>query len=303
MAKMDKGLLGARVGRSNTSVTHLFFADNSILFGEVSTEGANVIRGEIKECEEISGQKANFEKSLIYFSGNEEKEIQEYLIEDRIGWRIGNGKSVTIWNDVWLLGAGDGRIQCQQFDIRYSIVSNLIERDFVTWKQEENRLLFRDEQMQKIVSILLASSAPQEVITWRGDNTGDYTAKTGYSWLNTAEDPTTAKAKACLQAITMAKEMGFREICVEGDALMVIRKLTLATEDRSSIKSIIHVIKEKSYRFSSIQFQYVQKEANTVAHEIAIEGKKFDGPQYWIEEVPCAVQDLVNRERISTNGG
>lgn len=41
--------------------------------------------------------------------------------------------------------------------------------------------------MQKIVSILLASSAPQDVITWRGDNTGDYTAKTGYSWLNTAE--------------------------------------------------------------------------------------------------------------------
>lgn len=101
----------------------------------------------------------------------------------------------------------------------------------------------------------------------------------------------------------MAEEMGFREICVEGDALTVIRKLTLATEDRSSIRSIIHAIKKKSYRFSSIQFQYVPREANTVAHEMVMEGKKFDGPQYWMEKVQCAVQDLVNRERISTNGG
>lgn len=36
---------------------------------------------------------------------------------------------------------------------------------------------------------------------------------------------------------------------------------------------------------------------------MVMEGKKFDGPQYWMEKVQCAVQDLVNRERISTNGG
>ncbi|KAA3462604.1 hypothetical protein EPI10_029076 [Gossypium australe] len=44
--------LSVRVGRSNLSVTHLFFADDSILFGEASLEGANAI------------------KALIYFSNN-----------------------------------------------------------------------------------------------------------------------------------------------------------------------------------------------------------------------------------------
>lgn len=38
-------------------------------------------------------------------------------------------------------------------------------------------------------------------------------------------DPVMAEAKACLQAITMAEEMGFQDICIEGDALTVIQKI------------------------------------------------------------------------------
>lgn len=34
-----------------------------------------------------------------------------------------------------------------------------------------------------------------------------------------------AEARACLQAITKVEEMGFQDICVEGDAVTVIRKL------------------------------------------------------------------------------
>ncbi|MBA0827921.1 hypothetical protein Goarm_012659 [Gossypium armourianum] len=37
----------------------------------------------------------------------------------------------------------------------------------------------------------------------------------------------------------MAEEMGFQDICVEGDALTVIRKLNSAEEDRSCISSLI----------------------------------------------------------------
>ncbi|MBA0548730.1 hypothetical protein Golob_019812 [Gossypium lobatum] len=45
-----------------------------------------------------------------------------------------------------------------------------------------------------------------------------------------------AEARACLKAVTMAKEMGFQDICVERDALTVIRKLITAVEDRSYIE-------------------------------------------------------------------
>ncbi|MBA0845488.1 hypothetical protein Goarm_022952, partial [Gossypium armourianum] len=55
----------------------------------------------------------------------------------------------NIWNDRWLPGPGNGRIECQNIDIRYS-----------------------KEQLQHIVSIPLVSSRLQDVPVWRGDNTG-----------------------------------------------------------------------------------------------------------------------------------
>ncbi|MBA0827920.1 hypothetical protein Goarm_012659, partial [Gossypium armourianum] len=67
----------------------------------------------------------------------------------------------------------------------------------------------------------------------------------------------------------MAEEMGFQDICVEGDALTVIRKLNSAEEDRSS-------------------------------HGMALEGRIYENPQYWMEEVSRTVEGLVNRVR---NGG
>ncbi|MBA0839170.1 hypothetical protein Goarm_004931 [Gossypium armourianum] len=81
-----------------------------------------------------------------------------------------------------------------------------------------------------------------------------------------------AKEKACLQAVTMAEEMGFQDICVEGDALTVIRKLNFAEEDRSS-------------------------------HGMALEGRRYEDPQYWMENVSRAVEGLVKRNRSSGNDG
>ncbi|MBA0712553.1 hypothetical protein Golax_011648 [Gossypium laxum] len=53
-----------------------------------------------------------------------------------------------------------------------------------------------------------------------------------YSWENIL-DPVMAEARACLQAVTTAEEMGFQDLCVEGDALTIIRKLNSAEEYKS----------------------------------------------------------------------
>lgn len=62
-------------------------------------------------------------------------------------------------------------------------------------------------------------------------------------------DPFMAEARACLQAIVMAEELGFQDVCVEGDALTIIRKLN-------------------------------SREANKAAHEMAKEGIRFQHPRY-----------------------
>ncbi|KAG8472055.1 hypothetical protein CXB51_036938 [Gossypium anomalum] len=215
------------------------------------------------------------------------------LLEEGLGWRIGNGKNVDIWNDAWLPGVGNGRVQCQQINIWYSTVLDLVDRDTVTWKQEEIRALFGEEQMQRIVSIPLANDKSQDALVWIGDNTGiqhksasGIIARNKYGYVMASctypgeniADPTTAEARACLQEVTMTEKMGFQDVDVEGDALTIIRKITLESEDRSFIRGYIQEIKRKSTRFRSIKFNHIQREANKVAHGLAKEGWKYDGP-------------------------
>ncbi|MBA0549235.1 hypothetical protein Golob_020282 [Gossypium lobatum] len=43
-----------------------------------------------------------------------------------------------------------------------------------------------------------------------------------YPWENISE-PVMAEARVCLQAIIMAEDIGFQDICIEEDALTIIR--------------------------------------------------------------------------------
>lgn len=69
-----------------------------------------------------------------------------------------------------------------------------------------------------------------------------------------------------MHAVTFGEELGFKEICVEGDALTIIKGVT--------------------------------RSANTAAHTLAKEGRSYEWPKYWIKEAPNSVEDIVNKERI-----
>ncbi|XP_016690590.1 uncharacterized protein [Gossypium hirsutum] len=123
-----------------------------------------------------------------------------------------------------------------------------------------------------------------------------------YSWENIS-DPVIAEAMACLQAVTMAEEIGFQDICVEGDALTVIRKLNSTKEDRSCISSMIQEINGRTPNFRRMCFRFVPREANKAVHGMAMEGWRYDNPLYWMEEVPRAVEGLVNCDRSGRDDG
>ncbi|MBA0859145.1 hypothetical protein Goshw_003715 [Gossypium schwendimanii] len=106
-----------------------------------------------------------------------------------------------------------------------------------------------------------------------------------------------AEARACLQAVTLAEEMGFQDVCIEGDVLTIIHELRAADEDRSCISSLIKEIKERGYRFRRLSFKHIPKEANKAAHAMAKHRGHYKHPQFWIEEAPYAVEILVNQER------
>lgn len=54
-ARTNGRLMGATVGRERFAVSHLFFADDCIIFGDASFEGAGVVREVVREYEKVSG--------------------------------------------------------------------------------------------------------------------------------------------------------------------------------------------------------------------------------------------------------
>ncbi|MBA0753361.1 hypothetical protein Gogos_022248 [Gossypium gossypioides] len=123
-----------------------------------------------------------------------------------------------------------------------------------------------------------------------------------YPWENIS-DPIMAEARACLQTVTMVEDMGFQDICVERDAVTVIRKLNFAEEDISCISSLIQEIKGRTPNFRRLCFKYVPRKVSKAAHWMALKGWGYEDPQYWMEEVPRAVERLVNRDRKSGDDG
>ncbi|MBA0613640.1 hypothetical protein Godav_014033 [Gossypium davidsonii] len=112
--------------------------------------------------------------------------------------------------------------------------------------------------------------------------------------LNTSK----AEAWACLHVVTFGEELGFLEICVEGDTLMVNKGVTTTREDRSCISNVIKAVKSKCANFTKIKFRFVPCSTNTTAHALTKEGRSHERLEYWMEEAPASVEDIVNKDRI-----
>lgn len=88
-AKKEGLIRGARVGTSNLTLTHLFFAGDNILFGDAILEGVRQIKAIVNEYEKISRQLVNFDKSLIYFNSNT-LDVEKEMISEVMGVRAFN---------------------------------------------------------------------------------------------------------------------------------------------------------------------------------------------------------------------
>ncbi|MEX5533340.1 hypothetical protein, partial [Pseudomonas syringae] len=79
-----KKLHGIQVARSAPCISHLFFADDSLIFSRATKEEADCLMNAIRDYERASGQLVNLDKSEISFSRNVPQNMME-MIRDRMG--------------------------------------------------------------------------------------------------------------------------------------------------------------------------------------------------------------------------
>ena len=86
--KEREGLLkGVAVSREALRISHLLFADDSIVFCRASVEECDRVIKVLKDYEVESGQKLNKEKTSLFFSCNTPQNVQDE-IKNRFGAEI-----------------------------------------------------------------------------------------------------------------------------------------------------------------------------------------------------------------------
>ena len=78
-AGRGKRLTGMKFSRSGLSITHIFFADDSLIFCKADKKQAEEVSGILKTYEKGSGQVINMEKSSVFFSRNVEPNKQRQI--------------------------------------------------------------------------------------------------------------------------------------------------------------------------------------------------------------------------------
>ena len=70
-------LKGVQVCRKAPQISHLLFAEDSIIFYRTSLEESNLVIKILLDYEGDSRQKLNMEKTSLFFSKNTKREVQE----------------------------------------------------------------------------------------------------------------------------------------------------------------------------------------------------------------------------------
>ncbi|XP_027062993.2 uncharacterized protein [Coffea arabica] len=76
-AEESKRIQGLKISRNGPVLTHLFFADDSIIFCKANKNEAVEIMKVLKTYEKASGQLVNLDKSAVFFSKNMDDELKK----------------------------------------------------------------------------------------------------------------------------------------------------------------------------------------------------------------------------------
>ncbi|KAK6119838.1 hypothetical protein DH2020_046411 [Rehmannia glutinosa] len=147
-------LHGIKINKLAPYVSHLFFADDTLLFGKATLEEAKNLKFAIQLYERCSGQQINFEKSSILFSPNTAATIRDSITQELR--------------------------MTEPTDSPFHKVADLIDSSAGVWKEDAIRSLFSTSETNAILSIPVFKNSSNDLWVWHFTKNGKFTVRTAY---------------------------------------------------------------------------------------------------------------------------
>ena len=80
-AVRNKKLYGISIGRGCPTITHLLFADDSVIYCKANGQESRELQNILQKYENAAGQKINTDKSSVYFSRNTDEETKAEVLD------------------------------------------------------------------------------------------------------------------------------------------------------------------------------------------------------------------------------
>ena len=110
-------------------------------------------------------------------------------------------------------------------------------------------------------------------------------------------DPVVAEAMAAVNALRFCIDQGMLNICIEGDGKNVVEALRSETANWSKIGHVVADAKLLGDRFEAWEINYVGRQANSAAHNLAKLAARMGINRLWLGEIPDCISEIIRREQ------
>jgi hypothetical protein len=96
-------------------------------------------------------------------------------------WRVGNGESIRLWGDKWLIGSPPFKVQFTVLDRDLTMrVCDLIDRDTGWWKVDVIRESFLSSDAEAICNLTINPLGTLDKLVWLGTASGCFLVRSAY---------------------------------------------------------------------------------------------------------------------------
>lgn len=105
-----------------------------------------------------------------------------------------------------------------------------------------------------------------------------------------------AEANGALLALELAGNRGFTDIILEDDSLIIINSLRYPSyQTHWKIRNILSRMRDLVLHFNSVSYQYIKKEANSIAHLLVAHDVSTHSSNEWYSSPPPCITHLFER--------